>query len=232
MAKAVKYSTIAAEIKKEYLKEHLENVKRLIVDWLPQLNAEEPLTPRKGDRGWNSAYRPSTEQDPDSNHMLRRHLRSRALWSHHADWERKLDSILNLANQLQRISNEKHVHLSNGKRWQYNDEYVVVALWQAFNLAYRGKMFDLYKEPDDKHGLNYGGYKIELIATSTEDRSVLETEHREFIGFLTDRSEMQDLIKVWDDVIKLQERMQSISNKALKSGDILYTCQFCRHLWK
>ena len=93
MTKPLKNSAIASEIKREYLKEHLEIVKKIIEDWISELVAPSPFAPLKDIWGWQSVYRPSAEQDPDSNHMLRRHLRSRALWYHHAAWVRKLENI-------------------------------------------------------------------------------------------------------------------------------------------
>ena len=89
MAKAVKHSEIGKEIKKEYLKEHLKEVQTLMEDWLSTLKAP-PMMIQKGVFGWESPYLPTAEQDDDSNHMLRRHLKSRAFWSYHADWELKL----------------------------------------------------------------------------------------------------------------------------------------------
>ena len=84
-----------AEIKKERLKKHLnKEVPNLIQEWVKQLNAPEPFAYMDHDIwGWQSPYRPILKQDPDSNHILRRHLRSRALWRYHTDWEGKLDSI-------------------------------------------------------------------------------------------------------------------------------------------
>ena len=100
MVKAVKHSTVAQDLKIEYLKEHLENVKRLIAEWVMQLNAPTQLAPQKGVWGWQSVYQPFAEQDPDSNHMLKRHLRSRALWSQHAGWDVKLERIWDLIKQV------------------------------------------------------------------------------------------------------------------------------------
>ena len=79
MAKGVKQSAIAGEIKKEYLKDHLEQVEDLITEWIEQLNAPDPFSPHDGILGWESDYRPKLEGDLDSNHMLRSHVRSRVL---------------------------------------------------------------------------------------------------------------------------------------------------------
>ena len=85
MVRAVKHSAIAQEIKKQYLVEHLEDIRRLITNWISQLSTPNPFAPREGVWNWQSGCSPDLEKDQDSNHMLRRHLRSRALWSHHAE---------------------------------------------------------------------------------------------------------------------------------------------------
>ena len=43
MAKPVKHSEMAKEIKKDYLLRHLDEVEKLITDWIPQINAPAPL---------------------------------------------------------------------------------------------------------------------------------------------------------------------------------------------
>ena len=232
MVKAVKYSTIAQELKKEYLKEHLEDVKNLISNWIPQLIAPEPLSPNKGAGGLQPIYRPPTELEPDNSHILRRHLRSRALWSHHANWERKLDSIWDIAAKLCEEASNKYGIISKNTKRQYTDDYVTVALWRGFDLAYGGKFWDWYKVPDDKHGVSYGAYKVELSAKTSNKRSLIISEHRDFIKYIAELYDMNTLIELWKEVAGIQERMQSISIKALKSRDILYPCTLCKHLWK
>lgn len=39
MAKAVKHSEMAKEIRKDYLLRHLDEVEKLITDWIPQISA-------------------------------------------------------------------------------------------------------------------------------------------------------------------------------------------------
>ena len=232
MAKAVKYSAIAREIKKEYLKEHLENVKRAIEIWIPEINTPAPLTSHKDVWGWQSIYTPPMEQDPDSNHMLKRHLRSRALWSHHANWERKIGKVWYLTNRVRKEADDKHIEHSNNKQRQYTAEYVTVALWKAFDVARGREIDDWYKVPDDQHGVSYGAYKLELSAVTSEECSSIEKEHREFNHYLAELEDMCQLIELWHEVNELKTYMQTIGNNILKSGDILYPCKFCRHLWK
>ena len=57
-------------------------------------------------------------------------------------------------------------------------------------------------------------------------------EHRDFVYYISGLKGMKELVEVWTDVRSLQEQMNSIAIKALKSNDILYRCRFCKHLWK
>lgn len=231
MPKAVKYSPVAREMKKEYLKEHLETIKALIGSWMAELYAPEPLTPSSGIWGWQSVYSPPEENYPDNNHMLRRHLRSRALWSHHSSWQRKLESIWHLTEQVRAEAEAKHKQLSDNKQWQYTAEYTKVALWKAFDVAFGKGIDEWYKEPDEQVGLAYGAYKIEVSATSSEERSSIQAEHRELVSFLSQLTTMKQLVELWGGVEELQSQMGAIASKALKSGDIFYVCMFCKHLW-
>lgn len=78
MAKKADRSPMGMEIKKEYLRKHLDEVGELIVRWKAELNAPRVFALEGSAGGWRSAYRPPTEEIPDNNHMLRRHLHSRA----------------------------------------------------------------------------------------------------------------------------------------------------------
>lgn len=231
MAKAVKHSEIGKEIKKDYLKEHLNGVLKLIEDWLPTLKAP-PLIVQKGIWGWESVYLPVVEQDQDNNHILRRHVKSRAFWSHHANWGLRLNNIWQLSKQLHKDANSKYLKQSGNMQIKYTPEYFTVALWKGFDTAKGLKIDDLYKTPDDQQGVSYGAYKIELSATNENERSLVEKEHRQFISGLAQNEVMLQLVKLWQEVNILQTQMYLIVNKALKSGDILYPCMFCKHLWK
>lgn len=232
MAKAVKHSTVATEIKKEYLKEHLRSVRKLVETWLSEFSAPEPLTPFHDNWGWQSVYATPTEKDRDSNHMLRHHIRSRALWSHHSEWESILESVWQLINQIRKKASAKQKKLSNSTQRQYSSEFSMVALWKGFDVANGRKLDDLYKVPDDQRGISFGAYKIELSALTQGDRDSIEREHRKFIDYLAKLDDMRQLIELWGAASKLREQIQGIVSKILKSGDILYPCTFCRHLWR
>jgi hypothetical protein len=235
MAKAVKYSAVASEIKKEYLREHLEEIKKLISSWMKYLNAPEPLAPDKGIWGWQSVYNPTNALDPDNSHMLRHHLRSRALWSHHYRWQRGLEGIWHLTEKVREEAKTELNQRSIKRHREYTPEYTKIALWKAFDAAIKKPKDDpnkWYKVPETKKGLSYGAYAIELTATSSEERSSIAAEHRKFITYLTKLKAMKQLVGSWRVVVELQSQMLTIASKKLKSGDILHVCMFCRHLWK
>jgi len=234
MAKAPKHSAMATEIKKEYLKKHLNEVKKLVATWMGELTTPSLAVRERGQLswGWPIIYRPSSEHNPDSNHMIRRHLRSRALWSHHANWERKLENIWQLTGQVCDDIKKKYVKQSSSKQWHYTEDYVNTALWQGFEVAC-GRTLSLdYKVSVSKIGLSFGAYLIETSATSTKSRNLLEKEHRQFIHEIAATKEMKDLASLWSEVVEIQEAMRAIVAKALKSNDILFACRFCKHLWR
>jgi hypothetical protein len=134
MAKEERVSPIVQEVKKEYLKEHLDDVKDLIRKWLPELKAPAPLDEQDGHWGWQSVYRASLEQDLDNNHILRRHLRSRTLWHHHATWERYLDNIWDLANGVRKQAYE-YAERAKKVQWQYDEVFLNTAAWRGFEEA-------------------------------------------------------------------------------------------------
>lgn len=232
MVKRVANSTMAKEIKKEYLKEHLDSVKTLIDSWIRELSTPPPFERQGSSWGWQAVYRPPLEQNLDENHMLRCHLRSRALWNHHTNWEQKLEPVWHLTNQVRKEVSDKHIEQLQDKQRQYTENYVGVALWKGFEVACGGRIDKWYKVPDDQKGVAYGAYKIEMSVTSSEERSSIEKEHLDFTYCVAGLKRMKKLVDLWREVIRLQERMQAIVSKALKSNDILYPCRFCRHLWK
>lgn len=232
MAKAVKYSEIASEIKKEYLKEHLENARRLIGDWIKELNAPLLFAPQKEIWGWQSVYKPSIECDPDSNHILRRHLRSRALWSHHAEWDLKLEGAWCLATQVRVEAHKKQAKQLVKKKRQYTEAYISTALWQGFEVACGTALKINYRIPEHQKGISFGAYNIEASVTSAKERVLVEKEHRKFSYELAEVGAMKELVGLWSEVGRIQKVMHNIATKVQKSNDILYPCRFCKHLWK
>lgn len=232
MQKKVANSSVARELKKEYLREHLDDVRGFIGKWIPQLIAPLPFAWHESRWGWQSVYKPPLEQDSASNHMLRRHAKSRALWKHHTNWEETLEDIWCLASEIWERAEDMHLgQLGNAER-HYAAEYMGVALWKGFDLACGQILDNWYKTPIDGRGLAYGAYIIDVSAVSTQERSSTEDKHRALISDLAGFEEMKELAALWHKVIKLQEQMHGIAGRILKSNDILYPCRFCRHLWK
>ena len=234
MTKKSQYSTMATEIKKEYLKEHLDEIKKLAATWIDELTAP-PIVKRERGKitwGWLTTYKPSQELDSDSNNMIRRHIKSRTLWNHHTNWDLKLKKIWQLADQIYNNVKTKHDNQTSSKKWQYTDDYVNTALWEGFEMAC-GRTTKLnYQEPDNKTGLSFGAYQIETSAVSKESRNLIEKEHREFCSAIAATREMRDLACLYSEVADLEVAMKAIVTKTLKSNDILYTCSFCKHLWR
>ena len=234
MSKKIEDSLVAKEIKIEYLKEHLNEVKSLINTWIGELNAPSPLGRDKklSSWGWQLTYKPSAEQDQDQNHMLRRHLRSRTLWNHHANWDRKQESVWNLTIQIRDDASKKHMQQPLNREKHYTEDYLNTALWQGFDIACGRTIKLSYQTREGYEGLSFGAYVIKTSITSIEDRTLVEKDHRNFSYEIAQTDKMKELASLWSDIEKLQEAVRAIATKTLKSNDILYPCRFCKHLWK
>ena len=233
-------NSLIMQIKKERLDRHLGEVERLIAEWIPQLSATDPFASyTRGDSwGWPETYRPGLQQDADSNHMLRRHLRSRALWAHHSDWGSRLEGAFELSTNVR----EKAAHLHHGKGSKgksgsragtHTEGYLGAALWQAFRLA-RNHPPDTgnYRRGDGGKGVGFGGYLIETSSASEKRFTRIRQEHLSLSYELSGLDEMKAIAEEWALIEKLQSQMQTLASKALKSSDFLYPCRFCKRLWK
>ena len=233
MAKAVKHSEMAKEIRKDYLLRHLDEVEKLITDWIPQINAPAPLLLLDDNWGWLSIYRPALEEIPDSKHVIRQHLHNRTLWRHHTEWERKLEATWEFVTKVRKQANDVYTQLSINQLALHRKHYVGVALTAAFNSIYTGKPIKIqYQIPGDQHGVSCGDFKIELAATLDKERLTIQKRHMDYINTIANYEGMKLLIEFWRDVEVLQNQMKIIADKVIRSKDILYPCRFCRHLWK
>jgi hypothetical protein len=227
----LKKSPIVTEIKKEYLKDHLDQVRKLAEIWIDELNASPPFSQEQR-RGWMSVYLPAVEQNPEDNNMIRKHLRSRTLWRHHTDWEQKLELLFSLINQVRIAADILQAEQPTDQTRNYTDDYLGTALWQGFELA-SGKELKLgYRIPDNGKGVALGAYTIETTAATSKDYDSVVDEHKELIKNISKLGCMINLVFLWRDIMSLQESMKSIANRAVKSNDILYPCRYCKHLWK
>jgi hypothetical protein len=231
MAKQMKHSPVATELKKEYLREHLESIKSLVRRFISELHPPEPLAPNERAWGWQSLYRPPSENNPDDNHMLRRHLKSRALWRHYRNWEQKLEGIWQLIQQVRLIAEDRKNQLSENGKWKFTDESAPLALCKAFDIALGRPLNLQFKLPEDQLGLSYGAFRIEESAKTSEARLLIEEKYRKFIHYLSETSTMIELANSWLQASQLELQVSSLAEDALKSGDIFYMCRFCRQLW-
>ncbi len=222
---------IATEIRKEYLKKHLDEVWNLADDWMHDLEAPGPLAPRAGAFGWHGIHVPIGEQTEDRNHMLRRHLRSRALWSHHANWSRRLDTVWRRVQQVRADANSAML-AGTGEERRYRDNFVATALWKGFDKAQGVEVGRLYSSLQNGVGVSYEGHTIDLSATNDAQRSAIEQEHWDSIDLAAELVPMRELVSAWGEVAESRDRILEIAGTALKSYDILYPCKFCKHLWK
>ncbi len=233
MAKEVKHSAVAREIKKDYLVKHLGLVEGLISIWIPQLRAPDPFSPHSGVLGWESEYRPRLEDDPDNNHILRSHLRSRALWRHHTDWERQLSSTWLLVVQLREMSTGQLPPSSGRDVVGIQDNYVGTVLLAAFEGLRRNRRVSMtYKVPEVGVGVACGDFKIDSVALTEEQRKAVQQQHSKLTQSLAKNKAVKQLVDYWHEIEGLEEHMTQLASKILKSRDILYPCRFCRHLWK
>jgi hypothetical protein len=247
MPRKSKLGEAAIEIKKGFLQKHLGEVIHLIERWLNELRAPYD------EHSWKTAYKPTVETDADQNHILRKHLRSRALWQHHSEWERCLGKLSSLAQEAYEYAGEK-IKQSHSQQKHYNDGdrnyFLETAIKTAFNLALywalkeKGSLSDmsnygLFKEVKrDRYHLVSEGilyYDHDPIATSiqqTEEKSMVVMEHWGLIYELADLKQTKEAIKLWMQIKEIEEKIRRLVMNALKSSDILYPCRFCRHLWK
>jgi hypothetical protein len=114
---------------------------------------------------------------------------------------------------------------------QYTEDYLGMAIWQAFRLACGQAPYKWCKPSDQGKGVQYGAWLIESSSSVEECDSVCQ-DHWHLIYTLAQQQEMHNVVEEWKQVLKLQERMQELVGKALKSSDFLYPCWFCKYLWE
>lgn len=226
-------------MKKERLDIHLAEVERLIRQWILELSATDPFAFSSPDDswGWQSAYTPGLEKDRDSNHMLRRHLKSRALWKHHADWRETLQEVFELVPVIRLKATEMHqqAHIKGraaSKKKHRTEAYLGTALWQAFRLAQNHRPNIDYKRGVDGIGVGFGAFQIETSSATKARFERIHGEHRSLCYELAELDEMKMIAKKWAQVERLRSQMHTLASRALKSSDFLNPCGFCKHLWK
>jgi len=258
MAKGKMSEEILAEVRRDRLYKHLNEVEDLVGRWIDQLTAPHPFYWRESDESWatrpdvkaaqairfpespeeqgwelwacRGVYIPPLEQDAASNHMLRKHLRKRALWGYHTEWEQRLNRIAGLGPTLCEMAAKMQEERKVGR--ELTEDYTPVALRAALERALGYNPAKAYSQrPGFARGVWYDEILIEKSAIPQQVDEVAE-QHWQVVSELGQSNEMRELAREWQQVLILQERMRELAQKAVKSSDILYPCQFCRRLWR
>jgi hypothetical protein len=259
MAKGKKSEEALAQVKRDRLNKHLNEVEELIERWITELAAPSPfywqeseesqrflssgagaLPTRTGEylrlQPWKlwacrSVYVPPLEQDTASNHILRKHLRKRALWRYHSEWEQRLNRIRELGAPIcERATEIEKIEKARAVGKELTEDYKAIALQVALEQALGHAPEKLYSQRAFR-GVCYGEVVIEKSANAQQMTEVAEN-HWQMASELGQSREMLELAQEWQHALALQERMREIAQKAIKSSDILYPCQFCRRLWQ
>ena len=222
---------VVREIKKDWLRAHLSDIEALIRDWLIQLRAPGPFH-RSDSEAWPIVYLPIVERDADNNHMLRKHVRSRTLWRHHAEWEKSLGVIKGVAKGLSGTANSYVAELVK-ERSQFQLRPTALfahsALEEAFNQSAHNRTQQGY-EPSKPTGVMHGNLDIEEAA-SHEQISEVEKAHKQLVELLRGSPGMSGLVTIWHAAEESEGRMSRIIGYVLKAHDILYPCRFCKRLF-
>lgn len=269
MARKRKSKAILAEVRRDRLNKHLNEVEDLIWEWITDLDTPSPFYWSSSEESrelrtvrlvtvdyrlepWKlwacrSVYVPPVEQDTASNHILRKHLRKRALWSYHTEWEQGLNRIRELGIPICERATEMGNVRAKGRK--PTEDYKAAALLVALELALghtpeksysprvQGVSYAESRGIPEKlrsprvQGVYYAEFLIEKTANAEQVNGVVE-EHWQMISELGRSKKMRELAREWQQVLDLQEKMKELAQKAIKSSDILYPCQFCRRLWQ
>lgn len=234
MTKASNQSTIATEIKKEYLNAHLKEVLDHISEWLQQLNAPEPFAPREGGWGWNDEYQPAVEANKETNHILHRHVKGRAFWHHHAEWLHQISEVWQLSIKIKEKALGQLPLSQDNSGVEVKDNYVGTALLGAYLSLKRNRKVKMnYKVPVSGTGLVCGdGYAIDLNATGDNDRTEVKFIHTALAESFMTSPELKEVWQLWASIEEIQYKMTDLLRITIRSKDILYPCRFCKHLWK
>lgn len=224
---------MVTQIRRRWLEEHLGEVEALITGWLGQTNLGNPFYPPRDEGEWKEVYQSPIERDREQNHILRRHLRYRTLWGHHTRWQQLLPAFTELRKETLREA--KRITEGKGQYW------VLTALWQAWERANNEpksedeerdweKRISSYYRPDSppSPAVMFGGF---AIGEKGEVKQV-RAPHLEMIRRLARLDSLKEALGVWSEIEDTGEKMREIGRRIVKSHDILYPCQYCRHLWK
>ncbi len=133
-------------------------------------------------------YVPPTEQDAVTNHILRKHLRKRAIWSNHTKWELTLNAVTELATSARnKVSLLMETHRG---RWEITEDYEGTALQKALELATGQESEAAYSQ---KAGFSRGVWLDDiLIEKSARPNEMQEVSslHRQLVEQAAQSKEM------------------------------------------
>ncbi len=222
-------SIAVVEIKKERLVRHLNQVERHLAQWLGQIDTPMPfsqvdLNPQTIHI---APYQPPLERDTDINHMLRKHLNSRVLWRRHSDWMLLQESLAKAGNRLVKLGQVRIDKLAQEEGIQPTVWFLNSALEDAFAAVVGG----VQPEPDTHGGVIYRSNQIETGALPEELEKVTRAL-KQLTNMLRELPEMAVLSGLWTEIKEHEESMAKIGGDTLKASDIIYSCRFCRKLFK
>ena len=228
MAPKRQLGELAKEVLKDRLKQHLHDVEGRIGTWLGELSPPLPFTP-PGYWGLSGPYIPPAEQDLNVLHLLRGHIRSRALWHHHAEWGVSIRRIAETGQAIWLRAGELRPSAS--------DAFLRSGLEVAFSGACGVQV-------PYRLTIDYLGVHVEIarpntlavpviIASSAEIRGrKVEDDLHVFIEELAGLELMAALVAEWENNMSLMRKIQDLGEKILMANEFLNPCRFCRRLWK
>ena len=224
-------SEIVKEIKKERLSRHFDEVDQLTRSFQPELQAPPPFYATEKEP-WPAVYRRKVEQDSNANHMLRKHLHSRAFWKNHTDWERELEAICLEGGKLLRVTAADYLKglVKEEKKIRPTTLFDRTAIEDAFNecvgMTVNGR-YELRREG----GVIYRGHLVEETSAPGDFEEV-KGAHRILVNNLKTGFQMSEVENRWKAVKSHQQSMDKILSGVLLAGDIVYPCRFCRSYFK
>ena len=223
-------SNVVQELMKDRLRIHLGQVEALIEVWAGQLSAPDAFSTGSKDVR-TASYRPLAGEDSDNNHMLRKHVGSRALWRHHSAWIANLDDVFGLMDPVISLANSFVTKLNSASpELKYTELFAWTALEEAF-MQLTDVSFARKYEPNSGRGFSFAGCVIEEIGT-VDLLTEIENNHKALIEKLKRGSCWKSILAHWKEIRKIEVSMGKLVNDVLKSGDIFTPCRFCRKLFK
>ncbi|GEM_PF-4933319 len=241
MAK-LKGSTAVKEIKKEYLVRHLDDMEHRAQSWLESHWSREYFHPdgtyiANSLAGKGVPSKSVLGADPELNHILRRHLRSRALWTHHGVWERAVGRLSQVEEGIAILAAPiAQTHQLQGP-FTYTSAFLGSALAEAFKCV-RGTGSPSVYTPYTPSGVLLGRYMIEQSAEGGDVPRV-GRQHQLLVSELLDHNRHPALDTAFHEAGRLQgdlereeKAVRKLAADALKAKDFLYPCRYCKRLWQ